>query len=382
MKRYDKEPVRIRTRKLKGGSESYYLDINDNGRRYYDFLKLYKVPDNAPNAKEKNAETLRSVRAIQAQIIIELANGRANIRNKKKGRLLLTSLIDMYGNECKGKSLKASAMGIKRHLIAFKGDKVQLNNIDTDFCRKFKAYLTNDAKKINGECLGAASQAAYFGVLNKALRLATAKDLIAFNPIDKMTDNEKKLPPKPDSMRSYLTATELAALIDNIGTESEGVKTWQSKKAFLFSCFCGLRISDINALRWENIIRENGHYYVRTRMVKTKEPIKVKLSDEALRWLPNRDGQKGCEKVFKNLCSRTYLGIMLERWAKDADIHKKITFHTARHTFATLLLTLGVDIYTVSKLLGHSDVKITEIYATLIDSKRDAAVDKVDGLFK
>jgi site-specific recombinase XerD len=73
---------------------------------------------------------------------------------------------------------------------------------------------------------------------------------------------------------------------------------------------------------------------------------------------------------------------MLERWAKDADIHKKITFHTARHTFATLLLTLGVDIYTVSKLLGHSDVKITEIYATLIDSKRDAAIDKVDGLFK
>ena len=71
----------------------------------------------------------------------------------------------------------------------------------------------------------------------------------------------------------------------------------------------------------------------------------------------------------------------LKEWAKNAGVMKKITYHTGRHTFATMMLTLGVDLYTVSKLLGHSNVKTTQIYAKIINKKKDDAVNLVNGLF-
>jgi Site-specific recombinase XerD len=71
----------------------------------------------------------------------------------------------------------------------------------------------------------------------------------------------------------------------------------------------------------------------------------------------------------------------LNRWCAKAGINKKISFHTARHTFATMLLTLDVDLYTVSKLLGHKDIKTTQIYAKIIDKKKRDAVNKIPQLF-
>ena len=71
----------------------------------------------------------------------------------------------------------------------------------------------------------------------------------------------------------------------------------------------------------------------------------------------------------------------LNRWCAKAGINKKIAFHTARHTFATMLLTLDVDLYTVSKLLGHKDIKTTQIYAKIIDKKKRDAVNKIPQLF-
>ena len=67
--------------------------------------------------------------------------------------------------------------------------------------------------------------------------------------------------------------------------------------------------------------------------------------------------------------------------AKAAGINKNMTFHTARHTFATMMLTLGADLYTTSKLLGHSDVQITQVYAKIVNQKKDEAVNLVNGLF-
>ena len=88
------------------------------------------------------------------------------------------------------------------------------------------------------------------------------------------------------------------------------------------------------------------------------------------------------EVVFYDLPK--YLSVInsgLKRWAKAAEIDKNISFHTARHTFATMLLTLDVDLYTVSKLLGHKDIKTTQIYAKIIDKKKQDAVNKIPQLF-
>ena len=82
-----------------------------------------------------------------------------------------------------------------------------------------------------------------------------------------------------------------------------------------------------------------------------------------------------------DLPSTTHINILLKPWAKAAGIDKRFSFHTARHTFATMMLTLGADLYTTSKLLGHTDVKMTQVYANIINRKKDEAVNLVNGLF-
>ncbi len=121
------------------------------------------------------------------------------------------------------------------------------------------------------------------------------------------------------------------------------------KQTYLFSCFCGLRISDIIGLKWKNVYIDNGQYRLEVVMQKTKEPIYLPLSQEALRWMPDR-GEKTAEDRVFDLPSPTYINVILKPWAKAVGIDKHFTFHQSRHTFATMMLTLGADLYTTSKL--------------------------------
>lgn len=131
------------------------------------------------------------------------------------------------------------------------------------------------------------------------------------------------------------------------------------KRASLFACMTGLRISDILQLRWENIeVSPDGGYCMRIRTQKAKTQATLPLSDEALSYC----GEPGRGMVFKGL-SRAHTREPFKKWLKDAGIKKKITFHGLRHTYATLLITNGTDIYTVSKMLTHKNVATTQIYS-------------------
>ena len=92
-------------------------------------------------------------------------------------------------------------------------------------------------------------------------------------------------------------------------------------------------------------------------------------------------GDKTAEDHVFDLPATTHINILLKPSAKAAGIDKRFSFHTARHTFATMMLTLGADLYTTSKLLGHTDVKMTQVYAKIINRKKDEAVNLVNGLF-
>ena len=142
------------------------------------------------------------------------------------------------------------------------------------------------------------------------------------------------------------------------------------KRASLFACMTGLRISDILQLRWENIeLSPDGGYCMRIRTQKTKTQATLPLSDEALSYC----GEHERGMVFKGL-SRAHTREPFKKWLKDAGIKKKITFHGLRHTYATLLISNGTDIYTVSKMLTHKNVATTQIYADVVNQKkRDAA---------
>ena len=149
------------------------------------------------------------------------------------------------------------------------------------------------------------------------------------------------------------------------------------KKAFLFACFCGLRVSDIKTLKWSDIRKETDGICISKKMIKTKQVVTIPLSENALAWMPSKGNAKLDDLVF---CLPSYFTInyQIKQWAKEAGLEKNITFHVARHTFATALLTMGADLYTTSKLLGHQNIKTTQVYAEVVNKKKVETVNLLD----
>ena len=132
----------------------------------------------------------------------------------------------------------------------------------------------------------------------------------------------------------------------------------------------GLRISDIQQLRWEHIVKTEDGYVMRIRTEKTDEEATLPISEEALA-LCGGEREEGL--VFKTL-KRSMINYPLRAWIKESGINRRITFHCFRHTYATLLTSAGVPIYTIAKMLTHRNVKNTQIYAEVMDpNKRGAA---------
>jgi len=146
------------------------------------------------------------------------------------------------------------------------------------------------------------------------------------------------------------------------------------KRVSLFSALTGLRHSDCVSLRWENIT-DGKNPSIKFNQQKTKNVVYLPISAEALQLcgeLKSEDSQ-----IFEGVSSSQFCNTVIADWVKKAGITKDITFHCFRHTFATLQLTHGTDIYTVSKMLGHADVKTTQVYAQIVDEKKQKAANAI-----
>ena len=206
------------------------------------------------------------------------------------------------------------------------------------------------------------------------LNWAVRNDYLSENPFTHIAAADRIH--RPESKREFLQIDEIKKLIATECPTRPAVKN-----AFLFSCYCALRISDIVNLTWGDIHKDGDQWRVFTVMEKTKDPIYLPLSQQAMKWLPERGDAKDEDKVF-DLPSESRICIILDKWAKAAGITKHVTYHVSRHSFATMMLTLDVDIYTTSKLLGHKNIATTQIYAKIIDQKKDEAVNRVNDIFK
>ena len=145
------------------------------------------------------------------------------------------------------------------------------------------------------------------------------------------------------------------------------------KAASLFACLTGLRISDIQNLQWEDFdIAPDQGYCLRIRTQKTQTEATLPISNEAYELC----GMPGTGKVFKGL-KRSMINYPLKNWLKKAGITKPITFHGFRHSYAVIQISLGTDIYTVSKMLTHKNVTTTQIYADLVNSKKRETANKI-----
>lgn len=372
-----KEPIRLRLKKLANGNQSIYLDIYRNGVRSYEFLKLYIIPENTPFAKMQNEQTMQAANAIKAQRIIDLTNGEAGIRPSSKTRILFTDWIDQFAEKAKlshkGNGYVMMLNCTRRQLINYMGSTAKtklLQAIDEEFCIGFITYL-NNVKTSNGKPLSGTTIYHYSRWLKDIMQRAVADELISHNPIDKLIQN-KEMPTRPEVQMDYLTIDEVKTLMQT------PLKQAIIKQAFLFACFTGLRISDVRNLQWSNIKTDGETMRFEIIMKKTDTPLAGKIPNIAKEWMPEPTDSPF---VFANLPTASNIDTVIRRWVAQSGIKKHVTFHTARHSFATMGLTLGTDLYTVSKLLGHKSIATTQVYAQIIDKKKDEASDLLDNAF-
>ena len=225
-----KEAVRLRTKAIKNGNLSLYLDIYHKGRRRYEFLRLYLIPEHNSQDRNRNRHSLEVAHRIRNRRLAELQETLYTDRHTlHRQRLNFLDYIDTFCQN-HGAAYRSLSMGLKRHLILYKGPVIPFSSITKSFLNGFHHYL--------------------------------------------------------------------------------------------------------------NQAQAGGN-------------------------------------VSKHLPDASYTSKLLKRWTQTAGLRKHVTFHVARHTFATLGITYGAELYNISKLLGHSNIRITQIYADIISQKKREAVDSI-----
>jgi integrase len=370
-KKTESEPVRIRFKKLKNGGQSIYLDIYVNGKRSYEFLKLSLIPENTPEDREQNEHTMKAANAVKAQRTLDLANNKPSVALSEKAKLPLIEWLQEYKEDrlTQGRSdlsdVDVCIVYLKRY-----NTNIKMCDVDADFINDFVEFMYKQKNRRTGAPLAKKTISSYVGVIRAALNYAVENEHLSSNPTLAFDWNSIK---GEQSKREYLTIEEVEKLI-NTPYRRDDVRL-----PFLFACFCGLRVSDIRRLTWKDIIYEGDKARVEVVQKKTGRSLYLPLSNQALKFLPKEQGEPN-DPIF-NVPDLHIVGHHLKLWADAAGVNKKITMHVGRHTFATMTLTTGTDLYTTSQLLGHSDIETTQVYGKIVDTKKQQAVFLIDELF-
>ncbi len=358
-----------------GVGGSIYLDIYKDGVRRYEFLKLYLHPGRSEAVRKRNAATLAAAENLKSKRVIELTNNQAGIPNTgQRSKMLLSDWIQQFYESqirkwIKGQKLLLTATKVLKQYAP----KARMRDVNKEFCLGYIDFLRNTYKGRLGGGLTPYGAISYFGMLRTALNAAVRAQVIVENQINRLTQADKiKM---RESQRVYLTIDEVKMLIATPCAKDI------VRRAFLFACYCGMRLSDVSNLRWKDLSKDGEQWRACIVMRKTSAPLYLPFSNQALKWMPERGDAADDDLVFAVLPRESSILPIIKKWAKDAGIAKNVNFHTSRHTFAMMLLTLGADIYTVSKLLGHTNVKTTQIYAKIVNKKKDDAVSLVDNIF-
>jgi integrase len=362
--------VQLRKRKLANGNTSLYLDIYSNGKRYYEFLKLHLSKGGNPLDRNSNKQTLKLAENIRAKRQLEIQSGIYGFVADFKKHTDYLEYFEGLTQKRKERGIDYSAwMSCQKHLRLFMGkERLSISQINEKWLEDFKDYLLNEANTKSEKGLAQNSAHHYFNRVLASLKQAFKDKLISDNPGDRVGYIEQA-----ETHREFLTEEELQRLA------KASCRYPVLKNAFLFSALTGLRWSDIQKLTWSEVqqSKKTGGA-ISFKQKKTKGVEFLPISKQAREMLGKKRADE--ERVFLGLKYSSYMNVALARWVMEAKITKQITFHSARHTNATLLLTKGVDIYTVSKLLGHREIKTTQVYAKIIDSKKIEAVNTLPEL--
>lgn len=250
-------------------------------------------------------------------------------------------------------------------LKSYTGNSLLFSQIDNRFIENFRTYLLS--APCGGNKSGTISRntaATYFSIFKAALKQAFVDDYLTVDLSAKIKGIQEQ-----ESRREYLTVEELNTLA---GTPCERDVL---KRAALFSALTGLRHCDIQKMRWKEIQIDGDNARLNFTQQKTKGVEYMPISAQALQLCGEQ--RESEQLIFEDLPDPAWISKPLKRWVESAGISKRISFHCFRHTYATLQLSSGTDIYTVSKMLGHANVKTTQIYAKVVDEKKEKAAQAI-----
>ena len=248
----------------------------------------------------------------------------------------------------------------RNHVAAFikanyKRSDLSMLELTPDFIKEFAVFLSTDRGLQNGSiwtnCMW----------LKGVVMRAHFNGLIPRNPFAQfhISPNIKE--------REYLTEEELKTLMTH---EFADAKLSYIRDIFVFASFTALSFVDVKELTTDDIVEVNGEKWILSKRHKTKVPFQVKLLDIPLQIIKRYEEFQTDKSVFPNL---NYWSICkpLKKMIKECGITKDISFHCARHGFATLALSKGMPIESVSRVLGHTNIVTTQLYAKITTQKID-----------
>jgi integrase len=328
-----------------------YLDIHVNGKRTWESLHLSVSSD-----KKQNKEIMHLAEICRSKREAQITSGEWGLLDPIEGKRSLYSYMEELG---KNLDKKAQVNKCLKYLKEYQGGNIAIGQVTEKWIEDFQIYLLRDTE------LSKITANRYSSAIRFALRKATRDRIIPRNPAEGV-----RAIPIPESDKVFLTPEEIQRLAQ---TDLGGSLGAEIKRAFLFGCFTGLRISDLKSLVWGDVIREP--LQIAKRQEKTDRKVFIPLHVTA--WGIINDGaiHNHKEIIFPELTkTKTNTNQYLITWAKRSGLEKQIGWHTARHTAAVLLLEGGAEIYTVSKLLGHTNLKTTQVYAKATDKMKREAV--------
>ena len=370
--------VNLRKKKINKGKLSLYLDfyppiINSKGnktRREFLGLSIFENPKGQIE-KTHNSNTLQIAESIATKRSTEYNKPeiyndieKAQLDKKEKESQSFIDYMKKVSDRKTGSNYQNWVSAIM-YLEHFTKGELKFKDITITFAEDYKHFLlTTNSLKRKGTKLSQNTALSYFTKFKTALKQAFIDEILSTDINSRIKNIKEK-----ETNRTYLTIEELNNLAKT------DCKNDLLKRASIFSALTGLRFSDVKNLSWSNVVETKNEYSINFTQQKTKGAEYLPISEQAFNLLGER--QNYSEKVFKGLKYSAYLNRQLTEWLKDAEITKEITFHSFRHTYATLQLANGSDIYTISQMLGHKNLKTTQIYTKIVNELKTKTTNKI-----
>jgi integrase len=343
------------------GSKTYKPKRDDNG-----LIICKSEVDRASIVYADGIRALRQKEFDNAELYTDDDNRKVEAKQKAETNFILYfEKLAYKRNKNRSESILLSWLCVYDYLKKFGGETLLFANLTESWCEDFKEFLlTTKSRKSSEAILAQNTAVTYYSIFKAALKKAFVDGYLTTD-LSAKTKGIKLL----ETRREFLTIEELNKLAETPCNNPT------LKKAALFSALTGLRLSDVQKLTWKELVFDGSLYKINFTQKKTKGVEYMPISEQAF----GICGEKGEPNalVFEKLPDSAWISSPLKHWVQSAGINKKITFHCFRHTFATLQLTNGTDIYTVSKMLGHKDLKVTQIYAKIVDETKQKAANTI-----